>query len=121
MCVCVYKEEEEKEEKIYKEEEERMGAVGGDSSAAGGGGWETRSPMPLLYRRRSSGEVMRNMASVSSSLLPAFGTVVAQGTHPPIAPYIIAPFDRRYRYLSYLSLTSHLSCIHSSFNNSFEV
>ncbi|KAL2504227.1 Potassium channel NtKC1 [Abeliophyllum distichum] len=36
---------------------------------------ETRSPVPLLYRRHSSGEI-RNLASISSSLLPAFGTVV---------------------------------------------
>lgn len=59
---------------------------------------ETRSPMPLLYRRRSSGEIMRNMASVSSSLLPAFGTVVGDGSHPSLAKYIIAPYDRRYRW-----------------------
>lgn len=56
---------------------------------------ETRSPVPLLYRGRSSGEIMRNMASVSSSLLPAFGTVVGDGS--PLRTYIIAPYDRRYR------------------------
>lgn len=79
------------------------------SSAAGGRGMsETRSPVPLLYRRRSSGEIMRNMASVSSSLLPAFGTVVGDGS-PVLHSYIIAPYDRRYR--SFLLLYSPLHVI----------
>ncbi|KAL4570211.1 hypothetical protein LXL04_025862 [Taraxacum kok-saghyz] len=58
---------------------------------------ETRSPMPLLYRRHSSGEVMKNLASVSSSLLPAFGTLVGDDS-PPLKKYVIAPYDRRYRW-----------------------
>ncbi|KAF3446014.1 hypothetical protein FNV43_RR11192 [Rhamnella rubrinervis] len=56
---------------------------------------ETRSPLPLLFRRRSSGEI-KNLASVSSSLLPAFGTVVDEG-HVQLRKYVIAPYDRRYR------------------------
>ncbi|PWA95017.1 potassium channel, voltage-dependent, EAG/ELK/ERG [Artemisia annua] len=58
---------------------------------------ETRSPMPLLYRRHSSGDIMNNLASVSSSLLPAFGTVVGSDS-PPLRKYVIAPYDRRYRW-----------------------
>ncbi|CAH1414988.1 unnamed protein product [Lactuca virosa] len=58
---------------------------------------ETRSPMPLLYRRHSSGEVMKNLASVSSSLLPAFGTLVGDDS-PLLKKYVIAPYDRRYRW-----------------------
>ncbi|KAL7608942.1 hypothetical protein Lser_V15G10582 [Lactuca serriola] len=58
---------------------------------------ETRSPMPLLYRRHSSGEVMKNLASVSSSLLPAFGTIVGDDS-PLLKKYVIAPYDRRYRW-----------------------
>jgi hypothetical protein len=57
---------------------------------------ETRpSPVPLLYRRRSSGEI-KNLTSVSSSLLPAFGTVVDEG-YSQLKKYVIAPYDRRYR------------------------
>nr|GMD47670.1 potassium channel KAT3-like isoform X2 [Ipomoea batatas] len=56
---------------------------------------EARSPMPLLYRRRSSGEI-RNLASVSSSLLPAFGTVMGEGS-VQLRGFVIAPYDRRYR------------------------
>ncbi|XP_019157678.1 PREDICTED: potassium channel KAT3-like isoform X2 [Ipomoea nil] len=56
---------------------------------------EARSPMPLLYRRRSSGEI-RNLASVSSSLLPAFGTVMGEGS-AQLRGFVIAPYDRRYR------------------------
>ncbi|XP_024985614.1 potassium channel KAT3 [Cynara cardunculus var. scolymus] len=58
---------------------------------------ETRSPMPLMYRRHSSGEMMNNLASVSSSLLPAFGTIVG-GDSTPLRKYVIAPYDRRYRW-----------------------
>ncbi|CAH1451632.1 unnamed protein product [Lactuca virosa] len=58
---------------------------------------ENRSPVPLLYRRHSSGDIMNNLASVSSSLLPAFGTVVG-GDSPPLRDYVIAPYDRRYRW-----------------------
>ncbi|KAM7459412.1 hypothetical protein LguiA_036406 [Lonicera macranthoides] len=57
---------------------------------------ETRSPVPLLYRRRSSGDEIRNIAAVSSSMLPAFGTVVGEGS-VPLKKYVIAPYDRRYR------------------------
>ncbi|GKC95128.1 hypothetical protein Tco_1160570, partial [Tanacetum coccineum] len=56
---------------------------------------ENRSPMPLLYRRHSSGDIMNNLASVSSSLLPAFGTVIGSDS-PPLRKYVIAPYDRRY-------------------------
>ncbi|KAI5354801.1 hypothetical protein L3X38_007696 [Prunus dulcis] len=57
---------------------------------------ETTSPLPLLFRRRSSGEI-RNLASVSSSMLPAFGTVVDEG-HLQLKKFVIAPYDRRYRW-----------------------
>ncbi|CAN0906993.1 Potassium channel KAT3 [Linum grandiflorum] len=57
---------------------------------------ETRSPLPLLFRRRSSGQVLKNLASVSSSLLPAFGTVV-DGGYLQLKKFIIAPYDHRYR------------------------
>lgn len=40
---------------------------------------------------------MKNLASVSSSLLPAFGTVVGEGS-APLRKYVIAPYDRRYRW-----------------------
>nr|GMD47668.1 potassium channel KAT3-like isoform X2 [Ipomoea batatas] len=56
---------------------------------------ETRSPMLFLYRRRPSGEI-RNLASVSSSLLPAFGTVMGEGS-AQLRTFVIAPYDRRYR------------------------
>ncbi|KVH95645.1 hypothetical protein Ccrd_002315 [Cynara cardunculus var. scolymus] len=48
-----------------------------------------RSPTPL-YRRHSSEEMMKNMASVSSSLLPAFGTLIGDDS-PPLKKYVIAP------------------------------
>ncbi|XP_008219833.1 PREDICTED: potassium channel KAT3 [Prunus mume] len=54
------------------------------------------SPLPLLFRRRSSGEI-RNLASVSSSILPAFGTVVDE-EHLQLKKFVIAPYDRRYRW-----------------------
>uniref|UniRef100_A0A1D1XE70 Potassium channel n=1 Tax=Anthurium amnicola TaxID=1678845 RepID=A0A1D1XE70_9ARAE len=54
------------------------------------------SPSPLLARRASSGEI-RNLAAVSSSLLPAFGTLV-DDAYPRLRKYIIAPYDRRYRW-----------------------
>ncbi|PSS01175.1 Potassium channel like [Actinidia chinensis var. chinensis] len=57
---------------------------------------ETRSPLPLLYRRRSSHDI-NNLATVSSSLLPAFGTVVGEGSLQ-LKKYVIAPYDRRYRW-----------------------
>ncbi|TQD83763.1 hypothetical protein C1H46_030644 [Malus baccata] len=56
----------------------------------------TASPLPLLFRRRSSGEI-RNLTSVSSSILPAFGTVVDEA-HLQLKKFVIAPYDRRYRW-----------------------
>ncbi|PHT94286.1 Potassium channel AKT1 [Capsicum annuum] len=56
---------------------------------------ETRSPTPLLFRRHSSGEI-RNLASLSSSLLPAFGTVMGESS-VRLKRFVIAPYDRRYR------------------------
>ncbi|XP_010254155.1 PREDICTED: potassium channel KAT3-like isoform X1 [Nelumbo nucifera] len=56
----------------------------------------TRSPAPLLVRTYSSKGEIKNLASISSSLLPAFGTVVGEGSLP-IRKHIIAPYDRRYR------------------------
>ncbi|KAF8034815.1 hypothetical protein BT93_C0975 [Corymbia citriodora subsp. variegata] len=54
-----------------------------------------RSPLPLLFRRRSTGDI-KNLASVSSSLLPAFGTVIDEN-YLQLKKYVIAPYDRRYR------------------------
>ncbi|TYH93018.1 hypothetical protein ES332_A13G224800v1 [Gossypium tomentosum] len=54
------------------------------------------SPLPLLFRRRSSGEI-RNLATVSSSILPAFGTVVDDG-YSHLNKYVIVPYDQRYRW-----------------------
>ncbi|KAK9273305.1 hypothetical protein L1049_018112 [Liquidambar formosana] len=62
---------------------------------------ETRSPVPLSFQRRSSGDI-RNLTSVSSSLLPAFGTVVDEAGYLQLRKYIIAPYDRRYRYVTKL-------------------
>ncbi|XP_010526124.1 PREDICTED: potassium channel KAT3 isoform X2 [Tarenaya hassleriana] len=56
---------------------------------------EARSPLPLLFRRRSSKDV-KNLASISSSLLPAFGTVIEEG-QLSTKKFIIVPYDRRYR------------------------
>ncbi|KAK8319111.1 hypothetical protein V6Z11_A13G217400 [Gossypium hirsutum] len=53
------------------------------------------SPLPLLFRRRSSGEI-RTLATVSSSILPAFGTVVDDG-YSHLNKYVIVPYDQRYR------------------------
>ncbi|KAJ4872627.1 Potassium channel KAT3 [Raphanus sativus] len=55
---------------------------------------EERSPLSLLFRRRSSKDV-KNITSVSSSLLPAFGTVIEE--NPSSKPFIVLPYDRRYR------------------------
>uniref|UniRef100_A0A7N0V393 Potassium channel n=1 Tax=Kalanchoe fedtschenkoi TaxID=63787 RepID=A0A7N0V393_KALFE len=55
----------------------------------------TRSPVPLLCQKRSSSDI-KNLTSVSSSLLPAFGTVVDEG-YFDVKKFVIAPFDRRYR------------------------
>ncbi|XP_050213993.1 potassium channel KAT3 isoform X2 [Mercurialis annua] len=54
------------------------------------------APLPWLFRRRSSTDMIKNLASVSSSLLPAFGTVVDEG-YLELKKYVIAPYDRRYR------------------------
>ena len=70
-------------------------------------GSETRSPLPLLFRRRSSGDITKNLASVSSSLLPAFGTVVDDG-YLNLKKYVIAPYDRRYRWVYLLDFFSVL-------------
>ncbi|XP_073225455.1 potassium channel KAT3 isoform X2 [Cicer arietinum] len=51
--------------------------------------------LPSLDRRRSNGEI-RNLASISSSLLPALGTTPDEG-YFNLKKYIIAPYDRRYR------------------------
>ncbi|CAA0838537.1 Potassium channel KAT3 [Striga hermonthica] len=60
---------------------------------------ENRSPTPLLYRRHSNGaNEMRNLASISSSLLPAFGTVVGEQSTLNLNRFVIAPYDRRYRW-----------------------
>ncbi|KAL5975147.1 Potassium channel kat3 [Asimina triloba] len=56
-----------------------------------------RSPNLRLRRRASSNGEMRNLATVSSSLLPAFGTLVDEG-YPKLRKSIIAPYDRRYRW-----------------------
>ncbi|OUZ99911.1 Cyclic nucleotide-binding domain [Macleaya cordata] len=58
---------------------------------------ETRSPAPFLLARRRSGEI-NNLATVSSSLLPAFGTVIDDG-YLQLKRFIIAPYDRRYRQI----------------------
>ncbi|XP_040953659.1 potassium channel KAT3-like [Gossypium hirsutum] len=55
------------------------------------------STAPLLFRRRSSSEMKNKSASVSSSLLPAFGTVVDDGDLH-LKRNVIAPYDRRYRW-----------------------
>ncbi|XP_071705090.1 potassium channel KAT3-like [Rutidosis leptorrhynchoides] len=78
---------------------------------------ETRSPMPLLYRRHSSGEVLKNLASVSSSLLPAFGTVVGDDS-PILKKYVIAPYDRRYRWWQAFLV---MLVIYSAWSSPFEL
>ncbi|KAJ0262881.1 Potassium channel KAT3 [Hirschfeldia incana] len=57
---------------------------------------EERSPSSLLFRRRSSEDV-GNITSVSSSLLPAFGTVIENDNNPSSKSFIVLPYDRRYR------------------------
>ncbi|KAK9032239.1 hypothetical protein V6N11_056513 [Hibiscus sabdariffa] len=54
------------------------------------------SPIQLHFRRRSTGEIKNNLASISSSLLPAFGTVI-DDSHLHLKKNVIAPYDRRYR------------------------
>ncbi|XP_068649288.1 potassium channel KAT3 [Aristolochia californica] len=60
-------------------------------------GARTRAGTPTMLARRSSSGDVRNLASVSSSLLPAFGTPVGDG-YPKLKKYIIAPYDQRYRF-----------------------
>ncbi|XP_037497039.1 potassium channel KAT3 isoform X2 [Jatropha curcas] len=54
------------------------------------------APLPWLLRRRSS-QMINNITSVSSSLLPAFGTVI-DDEHLPVKKYVIIPYDYRYRW-----------------------
>ncbi|KAH7652028.1 Potassium channel voltage-dependent EAG/ELK/ERG protein [Dioscorea alata] len=51
----------------------------------------------LLVRRASSGDQIRNFATVSSSLLPTLGITI-DDSYPRLKKYIIAPYDRRYRW-----------------------
>ncbi|KAL3844141.1 hypothetical protein ACJIZ3_001544 [Penstemon smallii] len=78
---------------------------------------ETRSPMPLLYRRHSSGDNIKNLASISSSLLPAFGTAVGDGT-VSLRKFIIAPYDRRYRWWQTFLV---LLVVYSAWSSPFEL
>ncbi|XP_022864156.1 potassium channel KAT3 isoform X1 [Olea europaea var. sylvestris] len=77
---------------------------------------ETRTPVPLLYRRHSSGEI-RNLASISSSLLPAFGTVVGEGS-VNLKKFVIAPYDRRYRWWQTFLV---LLVVYSAWSSPFEL
>ncbi|MCL7036347.1 hypothetical protein MKW94_018384 [Papaver nudicaule] len=54
------------------------------------------APAPSMLARRRSGEI-NNLATLSSSILPAFGTVV-DGNYLDLKKFIIAPYDRRYRW-----------------------
>ncbi|KAA8525318.1 hypothetical protein F0562_007173 [Nyssa sinensis] len=76
---------------------------------------ETRPPVPLLYRRRSS--EINNLATVSSSMLPAFGTVVGEGSLQ-LRKYVIAPYDRRYRWWQTFLV---LLVIYSAWSSPFEL
>ena len=53
----------------------------------------------LMYKSGGSNDNEINViTSVSSSLLPAFGTVVGdQEEYSLLGKYIVAPYDRRYR------------------------
>ncbi|CAI9784831.1 unnamed protein product [Fraxinus pennsylvanica] len=77
---------------------------------------DTRSPAPLLYRRHSSGEI-RNLASISSSILPAFGTVVGEGSIN-LKKFVIAPYDRRYRWWQAFLV---LLVVYSAWSSPFEL
>ncbi|KAK1259327.1 Potassium channel KAT3 [Acorus gramineus] len=78
----------------------------------------SRSPM-LLTRRASSGvdHQIRNLATVSSSLLPAFGTVIDEG-YPRLRRFIIAPYDRRYRWWQMFLI---ILVVYSAWVSPFEV
>lgn len=70
---------------------------------------ETRPPVPpLQFRRHSSSHESKNLNSLSSSLLPAFGTVVDEG-YLQLKKYVIAPYDRRYRWFCLLLFFDFLS------------
>ncbi|XP_077225233.1 potassium channel KAT3-like [Tasmannia lanceolata] len=73
-------------------------------------------PTSLLARRASRGEI-KNSATVSSSLLPAFGTVIDDG-HSQLRKYIIAPYDRRYRWWQTFLV---ILVIYSAWSSPFEV
>ncbi|XP_013585484.1 PREDICTED: potassium channel KAT3 isoform X2 [Brassica oleracea var. oleracea] len=91
---------------------------GGRASTAPLGTTEERSPLSLLFRRRSSKDV-KNITSVSSSLLPAFGTVVDK--NPSSKPFIVLPYDRRYRLWElYLVILVGYSAWASIFELAFE-
>ncbi|XP_058074800.1 potassium channel KAT3 [Magnolia sinica] len=70
----------------------------------------------LLARRASSGEI-RNLATVSSSLLPAFGTIIDEG-HSRLKKYIIVPYDRRYRWWQLFLV---VLVIYSAWSSPFEL
>ncbi|KAL0726469.1 hypothetical protein Bca4012_022562 [Brassica carinata] len=92
---------------------------GGRASTAPLGTSEERSPLSLLFRRRSSSEDVKNITSVSSSLLPAFGTVVDD--NPSSKPFIVLPYDRRYRLWElYLVILVGYSAWASLFELAFE-
>ncbi|KAG7545340.1 Cyclic nucleotide-binding domain [Arabidopsis suecica] len=57
---------------------------------------EARSPLSVLQFRRRSSKDVRNITSVSSSLLPAFGTVI-EGDTASSKRFIVLHYDRRYR------------------------
>ncbi|KAE8687645.1 Potassium channel AKT1 [Hibiscus syriacus] len=57
----------------------------------------SHSPVPLHFLRRPTGDIKNNLASISSSLLPAFGTVIGDA-YLPLKKSVIAPYDRRYRW-----------------------
>ncbi|KAG9459299.1 hypothetical protein H6P81_003807 [Aristolochia fimbriata] len=83
------------------------------------GGRTTRAGTPTMLTRRSTAEA-RNLASVSSSLLPAFGTAVGEG-YPNLRNYIIAPYDQRYRFWqTYLVLLVIYSAWASPFELAFQ-
>ncbi|KAF6172869.1 hypothetical protein GIB67_035423 [Kingdonia uniflora] len=76
-----------------------------------------KSPAPLLFRRTtaSSGDI--KLATVSSSLLPAFGTVI-DGGYLQLKRFIIAPYDRRYRWWQTFLV---VLVVYSAWASSFEL
>ncbi|KAL8090115.1 hypothetical protein AgCh_039551 [Apium graveolens] len=61
---------------------------------------DSKHHVSILYRNGGSNDNKINViTTVSSSLLPAFGTVVGdQEEHSLLGKYIVAPYDRRYRW-----------------------